>query len=110
MLLSENGSVLTRLHISASAVWSYFREREKKDDEFRASYLAKFDQLNGTIQKVLNVGLPNRLEDGAAFHEDKVKRNFDGIPYDNIEKLGAMDTLLSEQSLAVSLVSCYAKV
>ena len=41
---------------------------------------------------------------------DKVKRNFDGIPYDNIEKLGAMDTLLSEQSLAVSLVSCYAKV
>ncbi len=83
------------------------KEREKKEDDFRASYLSKFDQLNGTIQKVLNVGLPNRLEDAASFHEAKVEKHLAGIPYDNIDKLGAMDTLLNEQSLAVSLVSYY---
>ena len=45
----------------------------------------------GKVHKMFNIGLPNRLEDAASFHEAKVEQHLVGIPYNNIEKLGAMD-------------------
>lgn len=55
----------------------------------------------------LNVrDLPARIQSHSAAHERHVKAKLSGLPYDCIKDLKAMDTLLTDLNLAISLVSC----
>lgn len=65
--------------------------------------------INGLATKVDSVvastATPGRAQQQHQYHESVVKKEFDGIPYNEVLQFFHMDTVLENQQIAISLVS-----
>ncbi len=80
---------------------------EKVLNECKTLFTTKLDEILKKMAHLNVRDLPARIQSHSTAHEVQVKAKLGGLPYDRIRDLMAMDTLLIDLNLAISLVSFF---
>lgn len=83
---------------------------EKVLNECKTLFATKLDEILKKMAHLNVRDLPARIQSHSTAHEVQVKAKLGGLPYDSIRDLMAMDTLLINLNLAISLVSFFKNI